>query len=97
MPRKLGVNTDELLISQPSSGEEALEIAEQLIRSSAVDIFVIDSVAALTPKKEIEGEWGLQRGTAGTIDVAGAQETTSAISKTNTTCIFINQLREKIG
>lgn len=95
---KLGVNTDELLISQPSSGEEALEIAEQLIRSSAVDIIVIDSVAALTPKKEIEGDMGDSNvGLQARLMSQALRKLTSAISKTNTTCIFINQLREKIG
>jgi len=95
---KLGVNTDELLISQPSSGEEALEIAEQLIRSSAVDIVVIDSVAALTPKKEIEGEMGDSNvGLQARLMSQALRKLTSAISKTNTTCVFINQLREKIG
>lgn len=95
---KLGVNTDELLISQPSNGEEALEIAEQLIRSSAVDIIVIDSVAALTPKKEIEGDMGDSNvGLQARLMSQALRKLTSAISKTNTTCIFINQLREKIG
>ncbi len=95
---KLGVNTDELLISQPSSGEEALEITEQLIRSSAVDIVVVDSVAALTPKKEIEGEMGDSNvGLQARLMSQALRKLTSAISKTNTTCIFINQLREKIG
>ena len=95
---KLGVNTDELLISQPSSGEEALEIAEQLIRSAAVDIVVIDSVAALTPKKEIEGEMGDSNvGLQARLMSQALRKLTSAINKTNTTCIFINQLREKIG
>lgn len=95
---KLGVNTDELLISQPSSGEEALEIAEQLIRSSAVDIVVVDSVAALTPKKEIEGDMGDSNvGLQARLMSQALRKLTAAISKTNTTCIFINQLREKIG
>ena len=95
---KLGVNTDELLISQPGSGEEALEITEQLIRSSAVDIVVIDSVAALTPKKEIEGDMGDSNvGLQARLMSQALRKLTSAISKTNTTCIFINQLREKIG
>ncbi|MDD4778278.1 MAG: recombinase RecA [Fermentimonas sp.] len=95
---KLGVNTDELLISQPSSGEEALEIAEQLIRSAAVDIIVIDSVAALTPRKELEGEMGdASVGLQARLMSQALRKLTSAISKTNTTCIFINQLREKIG
>src|SRR5574344_266537 len=95
---KLGVNTDELLISQPSSGEEALEIAEQLIRSAAVDIVVIDSVAALTPKKEIEGDMGDSVvGLQARLMSQALRKLTSTISKTNTCCIFINQLREKIG
>ncbi len=96
--QKLGVNTDELLISQPSSGEEALEIAEHLIRSSAVDLIVIDSVAALTPKKEIEGDMGDSNvGVQARLMSQALRKLTAAISKTNTTCIFINQLREKIG
>lgn len=95
---KLGANTDELLISQPNSGEEALEIAEQLIRSAAVDIIVIDSVAALTPRKEPEGEMGdASVGLQARLMSQALRKLTSAISKTNTTCIFINQLREKIG
>lgn len=95
---KLGVDTDSLLISQPGSGEEALEITEQLIRSSAVDIVVIDSVAALTPKKEIEGDMGDSNvGLQARLMSQALRKLTSAISKTNTTCIFINQLREKIG
>ena len=95
---KLGVNTDELLISQPSRGEEALEIAEQLIRSAAVDIVVIDSVAALTPRKELEGEMGdANVGLQARLMSQALRKLTSAINKTNTTCIFINQLREKIG
>ena len=95
---KLGVNIDELLISQPNNGEEALEIAEQLIRSSAVDLIVIDSVAALTPKKEIEGDMGDSNvGLHARLMSQALRKLTSAISKTNTTCIFINQLREKIG
>ncbi len=95
---KLGVDTDNLLISQPGSGEEALEIAEQLIRSSAVDIIVVDSVAALTPKKEIEGDMGDSNvGLQARLMSQALRKLTSAISKTNTTCIFINQLREKIG
>ena len=95
---KLGVNIDELLISQPDNGEQALEIAEQLIRSSAIDIIVIDSVAALTPKAEIEGDMGDNRvGLQARLMSQALRKLTSAISKTNTTCIFINQLREKIG
>lgn len=95
---KLGVDTDNLLISQPGSGEEALEITEQLIRSSAVDIVVVDSVAALTPKKEIEGDMGDSNvGLQARLMSQALRKLTSAISKTNTTCIFINQLRDKIG
>jgi recombination protein RecA len=95
---KLGVDISQLLISQPDNGEEALEIAEQLIRSSAIDILVIDSVAALTPKKEIEGEMGDNVvGLHARLMSQALRKLTSAISKTNTTCIFINQLREKIG
>lgn len=95
---KLGVDVDNLLISQPDNGEQALEIAEQLIRSSAIDIIVIDSVAALTPKAEIEGDMGDNRvGLQARLMSQALRKLTSAISKTNTTCIFINQLREKIG
>ncbi len=95
---KLGVNVDELIISQPDNGEQALEIAEQLIRSSAIDIIVIDSVAALTPKAEIEGEMGDNKvGLQARLMSQALRKLTSAINKTNTTCIFINQLREKIG
>lgn len=96
--QKLGVNVDELLISQPDNGEQALEIADQLIRSSAIDIIVIDSVAALTPKAEIEGDMGDNRvGLQARLMSQALRKLTSTISKTNTTCIFINQLREKIG
>jgi recombination protein RecA len=95
---KLGVDTNELLISQPDNGEQALEIAENLIRSSAIDIIVIDSVAALTPKAEIEGEMGENKvGLQARLMSQALRKLTSAISKTNTVCIFINQLREKIG
>lgn len=95
---KLGVDVENLLISQPGSGEEALEITEQLIRSSAIDIVVVDSVAALTPKKEIEGDMGDSNvGLQARLMSQALRKLTSAISKTNTTCIFINQLREKIG
>ena len=95
---KLGVDVDNLWISQPDNGEQALEIAEQLIRSSAIDIIVIDSVAALTPKAEIEGDMGDNRvGLQARLMSQALRKLTSAISKTNTTCIFINQLREKIG
>jgi len=95
---KLGVDIDNLLISQPDNGEQALEIADQLIRSSAIDIIVIDSVAALTPKKEIEGDMGDSMvGLQARLMSQALRKLTSNISKTNTTCIFINQLREKIG
>lgn len=95
---KLGVDVDNLWISQPDNGEQALEIAEQLIRSSAIDIIVIDSVAALTPKAEIEGDMGDNKvGLQARLMSQALRKLTSTISKTNTTCIFINQLREKIG
>ncbi len=95
---KLGVNTDELLISQPDNGEQALEIADQLIRSSAVDIVVIDSVAALTPKAELEGDMGDSKmGLQARLMSQALRKLTANINKTNTTCIFINQLHEKIG
>ena len=95
---KLGVDTDELLISQPDNGEQALEIADQLIRSSAIDIIVIDSVAALTPKSEIEGDMGDNKvGLQARLMSQALRKLTATIGKTNTTCIFINQLREKIG
>ncbi|MDR3127266.1 MAG: recombinase RecA [Tannerellaceae bacterium] len=95
---KLGVDVDNLWISQPDSGEQALEIAEQLIRSSAVDIIVIDSVAALTPKAELEGEMGDSKmGLQARLMSQALRKLTAAINKTNTTCIFINQLREKLG
>ena len=95
---KLGVNVDDLLISQPDNGEQALEIADHLIRSSAIDIIVVDSVAALTPKKEIEGDMGDSSvGLQARLMSQALRKLTSTISKTNTTCIFINQLREKIG
>ena len=94
----LGVNVDELLISQPDNGEQALDIADQLIRSAAVDIIVIDSVAALTPKAELEGDMGDNKvGLQARLMSQALRKLTSTISKTNTTCIFINQLREKIG
>lgn len=87
-----------MLISQPDNGEQALEIADQLIRSSAIDIIVIDSVAALTPKAEIEGDMGDNKvGLQARLMSQALRKLTSTISKTNTTCIFINQLREKIG
>ena len=95
---KLGVDVDNLWISQPDNGEQALEIADQLIRSAAIDILVIDSVAALTPKKEIEGDMGDSNvGLQARLMSQALRKLTSTISKTNTTCIFINQLREKIG
>jgi recombination protein RecA len=95
---KLGVDIANLWISQPDSGEQALEITEQLIRSSAVDIVVIDSVAALTPKAELEGEMGDSKvGLQARLMSQALRKLTATISKTNTTCIFINQLREKIG
>ena len=95
---KLGVDIENLYISQPDNGEQALNIAEQLIRSSAVDIIVIDSVAALTPKQEIEGDLGDNKvGLQARLMSQALRKLTSLINKTNTTCIFINQLREKIG
>lgn len=94
----LGVDTDNLLVSQPDNGEQALQIADQLISSAAVDIIVIDSVAALTPKAEIEGDMGDNKvGLQARLMSQALRKMTSTISKTNTTCIFINQLREKIG
>ena len=94
----LGVDIDNLYISQPDNGEQALEIAEQLIRSSAIDLVIVDSVAALTPKKEIEGDMGDSAvGLQARLMSQALRKLTSTISKTNTTCIFINQLREKIG
>ncbi len=95
---KLGVDVDNLWIAQPDTGEQALEIADQLIRSAAVDILVIDSVAALTPKAEIEGDMGDNKvGLQARLMSQALRKLTANISKTNTTCIFINQLREKIG
>lgn len=95
---KLGVDIANLWISQPDSGEQALEIAEQLIRSSAIDIVVIDSVAALTPKAELEGDMGDSKmGLQARLMSQALRKLTAAINKTNTTCIFINQLRDKIG
>lgn len=94
----LGVDTDNLLVSQPDNGEQALEIADQLISSAAVDIIVIDSVAALTPKAEIEGDMGENKvGLQARLMSQALRKLTATISKTKTTCIFINQLREKIG
>lgn len=96
--KNLGVDVDNLWISQPDCGEQALEIADQLIRSSAIDIIVIDSVAALTPKAEIEGDMGDNRvGLQARLMSQALRKLTGTINKTNTTCIFINQLREKIG
>jgi recombination protein RecA len=96
--KNLGVNVDTLLISQPDNGEQALEIADNLIRSGAVDIVVIDSVAALTPKAEIEGEMGDNKvGLQARLMSQALRKLTANIAKTNTCCIFINQLREKIG
>jgi recombination protein RecA len=96
--QKLGVDIDNLYISQPDNGEQALEIADQLIRSAAIDIIVIDSVAALPPKKEIEGDMGDSAvGLHARLMSQALRKVTSTIAKTNTTCIFINQLREKIG
>ena len=96
--KKLGVNVDTLLISQPDNGEQALEIADSLIRSGAIDIIVIDSVAALTPKAEIEGEMGDSKmGLQARLMSQALRKLTANISKTNTCCIFINQLREKLG
>ena len=95
---KLGVDTDNLLISQPDYGEQALEIADNLIRSAAIDIIVIDSVAALTPKAEIEGDMGDNKvGLQARLMSQALRKLTAAINQTKTVCIFINQLREKIG
>ena len=95
---KLGVDISNLLISQPDNGEQALEIADQLIRSSAVDLLIVDSVAALTPKKEIEGDMGDSAvGLHARLMSQALRKLTGTIAKTKTTCIFINQLREKIG
>ncbi|MFI3266706.1 MAG: recombinase RecA [Rikenellaceae bacterium] len=96
--QKLGVDIDNLLISQPDSGEQALEIADHLIRSSAIDIIIIDSVAALTPRAEIEGDMGESKmGLQARLMSQALRKLTANISKTGTVCIFINQLREKIG
>jgi recombination protein RecA len=95
---KLGVDTNNLLIAQPDSGEQALDIADELIRSAAVDLVVIDSVAALTPKAEIEGDMGDNRvGLHARLMSQALRKLTATINKTQTTCIFINQLRDKIG
>ncbi|MDC0313709.1 recombinase RecA [Flavobacteriales bacterium] len=96
--RALGVDVENLLISQPDNGEQALEIADNLIRSGAIDLVVIDSVAALTPKAEIEGEMGdSQMGLQARLMSKALRKLTASINKANTCCIFINQLREKIG
>lgn len=96
--KNLGVDVDTLLISQPDNGEQALEITDNLIRSGAIDIIVIDSVAALTPKAEIEGEMGDQKmGLQARLMSQALRKLTANIAKTNTCCIFINQLRDKIG
>ena len=96
--QKLGVDVNSLLIAQPDNGEQALEIADQLISSAAVDLVIIDSVAALTPKAEIEGDMGDNKvGLQARLMSQALRKLTATISKTNTTCIFINQLREKIG
>lgn len=96
--KKLGVDIDNLLISQPDNGEQALEITDNLIRSGAIDIIVIDSVAALTPRSEIEGEMGDSKmGLHARLMSQALRKLTSSISKTKVTCVFINQLREKIG
>lgn len=96
--KKVGVNLDELLISQPDTGEQALEIAETLVRSNAVDVLVIDSVAALTPKAEIEGEMGdSHMGLQARLMSQALRKLTGSISKSKTCIVFINQLREKIG
>jgi recombination protein RecA len=96
--QKLGVDIENLYVSQPDNGEQALEITENLIRSGAIDVIVIDSVAALTPKSEIEGEMGDSKvGLQARLMSQALRKLTATISKTNSTCIFINQLREKIG
>ncbi|MBI3832692.1 MAG: recombinase RecA [Planctomycetes bacterium] len=96
--RKLGVNLDELLVSQPDTGEQALEICEQLVRSNAVDIIVVDSVAALVPKAEIEGEMGASHvGLQARLMSQALRKLTAAIARANTVVVFINQIREKIG
>jgi recombination protein RecA len=95
---KIGVNTDELIISQPGSGEQALEITEALVRSGAVDIVIVDSVAALVPQKELDGEMGdSMMGVQARLMSQGLRKITGVVNTTNTTVIFINQLREKIG
>lgn len=95
---KLGVKTEDLIISQPDNGEQALEIADNLIRSGAIDLIIVDSVAALTPKAEIEGEMGESKvGLHARLMSQALRKLTATIAKTNCTCVFINQLREKIG
>jgi recombination protein RecA len=96
--RRLGVNIDELLVSQPDTGEQALEIAESLVRSGAIDVLVVDSVAALVPKAELEGEMGDSHvGLQARLMSQALRKLSGAISKSNTTAIFINQIREKVG
>ena len=96
--KKLGVDTDSLIVSQPDSGEQALEIADMLIRSGALDVIIIDSVAALVPKAEIEGEMGDSHvGLQARLMSQALRKMTGALFQSNTTAIFINQLREKIG
>lgn len=96
--RNLGINTDELLVSQPDSGEQALEITETLIRSGALDVIVVDSVAALTPRAELEGEMGdSHMGLHARLMSQALRKITGVVSKTRTSCVFINQVREKIG
>lgn len=96
--RALGINTDELLVSQPDSGEQALEITETLIRSGALDVIVIDSVAALVPRAELEGEMGdSHMGLQARLMSQALRKITGVVSKTRTACVFINQVREKIG
>ena len=98
MPKKLGVNLNDLLISQPDTGEQALEITDTLVRSGAIDVLVIDSVAALTPRAEIEGEMGeSQPGLQARLMSQALRKLTSSISRSNTMVIFINQIRMKIG
>ena len=96
--RKLGVNLDDLLISQPDTGEQALEIADTLVRSGAIDVLVVDSVAALTPKAELDGEMGdVQPGLQARLMSQALRKLTGSISRSNTMVIFINQIRMKIG
>lgn len=95
---KLGVNIDDLLVSQPDTGEQALEICDMLVRSAAVDVVIVDSVAALTPKAEIEGDMGQSHvGLQARLMSQALRKLTSNLKKTNTLCIFINQIRMKIG